>query len=153
MNPVLVKDNIIIPALVAIESYSEDAVDLVWKTGAAESSYKNIRQIGGGPARSWFQMERATHDDIWSNFLGSSRRMYLVDGLRDLSRWPGDFGEMENNPFYAAAMCRIHYLRVPERLPDKNSLVAQAHYWKEHYNTHLGKGTIGGFMEDVTAVL
>ena len=152
MNPVLVKDHVIIPALVAIDSYSEEAVELIWQTGAAESLYKTTRQIKG-PARSWFQMERATHDDIWTNYLGPSSRQYLVDGLQELSRRPGDFGEMENNPWYAAAMCRIHYLRVPEALPEVDNTIGQAHYWKDHYNTKFGKGTIGGFLEKVTAVL
>jgi len=36
-------------------------------------------------------------------------------------------------------MCRIHYLRVPEPIPD--TIQGQAAYWKMHYNTELGAGT------------
>jgi len=41
---------------------------------------------------------------------------------------------------YACAMARIHYLRVPERLPSAMDVDGLARYWKAHYNTHLGAG-------------
>ena len=39
---------------------SEDARDLIYKTGKAESGYKTLQQYGGGPALGFFQMEPAT---------------------------------------------------------------------------------------------
>ena len=46
-----------------------------------------------------------------------------------------------------AALCRLHYRRVPSGLPKAGNLEAQAKYWKEFYNTKLGKGTIEHFIE------
>lgn len=152
MNNEFVKKHVIIPALQAINSYSDDRLDMVFVTGAAESLYQHVRQIGGGPARGYWQMEQATHDDLWRNFLGQSSRRHIVNGLAYLSKRPGVPYELEVNPWYAAAMCAIHYMRFPEPLPKAGNRMAQAVYWQEYYNTHEGKGTIGGFLEKVTQV-
>jgi hypothetical protein len=134
-----------------INCYSDDAESLVFNTGAAESLYEHVRQIGG-PALGWWQMEPATHDDIWSNFLRATSRQYLIDGLTQISGRIGIADEMVKNPWYAAAMCRIHYLRVPKALPAFHDFPGQAAYWKKYYNTPLGAGTEGGFLEKVAAV-
>ena len=39
---------------------SDDAVELVLVTGIVESGYKYLRQLGDGPARSFWQVEPAT---------------------------------------------------------------------------------------------
>jgi hypothetical protein len=39
-------------------------------------------------------------------------------------------------------MCRLHYRRVAEPLPAAKDTEAMAAYWKAHYNTPLGKGTV-----------
>ncbi len=151
MNNENIRKHIITPALQAINSYSDDRLDMVFVTGAAESLYQHVRQING-PALSWFQQEPATHDDIWSNFLGHTKRQHLVRGLSYLSKRPGMYQELEANPFYAAAMCAIHYMRFPEPLPKTGNRMDQAVYHKKYYNTHKGKSTIGGFLERITEV-
>lgn len=40
---------------------------------------------------------------------------------------------------YQIIMARIHYRRVKAALP--TDVAGQAQYWKDHYNTKLGKGT------------
>lgn len=113
-------------------------------TIAQESAMgRYLVQLGSGPALGICQMEPATHNDIWSNFL--KYRSHLVKYIEDISvdRTPE---EMVWNLYYAVAMCRIHYLRVPERLP--NNLEGYAYYWKKYYNSHLGKGTEQEFIEN-----
>ena len=151
MNNSNIKKHIITPALQAINSYSDDRLDMVFVTGAAETLYKHVRQIKG-PALGYWQMEPKTHDDLWRNFLGHFKRRKLVDGLSYLSKVPGDFHQLEVNPWYAAAMCAIHYMRFPEPLPHTGDRMSQAEYHKEYYNTHKGKSTIDGFLEKVTEV-
>jgi hypothetical protein len=56
-------------------------------------------------------------------------------------------GTMQVNDRYAAAMCRIRYLRVPAPLPAPDDIQAMANYWKEHYNTPLGAGTPEEFLD------
>ena len=155
-----VRDKIIQPALVAINNYSLAAKQLVLAVGQGESLYKNTRQIASygppiiyGPARSYFQMEKATHDDLWKNYLGYPKRQTLLDGLRKISDHPGDVEELVNNQVYAAAMCRIFFLRVPAALPAANDWTGIAEYWKKFYNTIHGKGTVNEFLVKIKPVM
>jgi len=148
MNP-LAREHIILPALCAIQSYCPNSESLLDNTAIVETGYRYVRQING-PALSWWQMEPRTHDDLFANFLGSSGRQYLLDGLNELSSHVGNARELEVNPWYAAAMVRIFFLRFPEPLPDQDDLKGQAHLWKRKYNTMQGAGSEGDFLERVT---
>ena len=53
--------------------------------------------------------------------------------------------EMTGNLYYATAMCRVHYRRVKEPIP--NTVIGQAQYWKRYYNTPLGKGTEENYIQ------
>jgi len=151
MNNWYIRNCVITPALQAINSYSDDRLDMVFTTGAAETLYKNVRQIGGGGALSWFQIERKTHDDLY-RFLGQTSKKHILDGLIDLSLGATNFNTLEVNQWYAAACCAIRYMYTPKPLPKAGMIAAQAEYWKLFYNTPEGKGTVGGFMEKVTEV-
>lgn len=54
---------------------------------------------------------------------------------------------------YATAMARLVYYRRPEPLPEAHDLDGLARYWKAHFNTDLGAGTVEGFLSKVTPVL
>lgn len=49
------------------------------------------------------------------------------------------------NLLFQAAVCRLIYLRVSEKIP--NDLAGMANYWKKYYNTSKGKGTPEKFIE------
>ena len=125
---------------------SDDARSLIYGTGKAESGYKTLQQYGGGPALGFFQMEPATCRDIWDNYV-----MYRPKYRDKLYALGFDEGALEfcllSNVGLQAALCRLHYRRVPSPLPKADNLEAQAKYWKEFYNTRLGKGTIEHFIE------
>src|SRR5208282_4639211 len=57
------------PALTILGKGGLAAEQLVLGTGIQESLLVERVQSGGGPARGLFQMEHATHDDCWSNYL------------------------------------------------------------------------------------
>jgi hypothetical protein len=106
------------------------------------------RQLSGGPALGLYQMEPATHDDIWMHFLSS--RPELDAALRDMFT-PAD-GQIDSSLLelddgYATAMARMHYFRGRQALPPAGDAGAQAAYWKRHYNTALGAGTVAAFLE------
>ena len=126
--------------------YSIHAENLILGTAAQESAYgKYTVQIGGGPARGIFQMEKATHDDIWKNFLKYKPRLAkLVLSISGLTE--PDFNALEINDIYACAMCRVHYFRVKEPIP--TTINGYAYYWKQFYNTPEGKGTISEFINN-----
>ena len=136
-------DDVVLP-VVGVLGGGKAAAQLVYRTGLAESGYKTTRQYGDGPALGYWQMEPVTHDDIWDNFLNF--RPELSDRLYGLC---GDNRNIELDPVYGCALCRVHYVRVPDPLPDVDDLEAQAAYWKQFYNTPLGAGTVHHFMEAV----
>lgn len=130
------------PAGAAVEN-------LLLGTALVESRLSWLRQRapggGLGPARGVFQVEPATHDDVWSNYLAF--RPELASTVRSLAsqRWPGgiaDFetrhGELATNLAYACAVARLIYRRSPLRIPDANDPVALAAMHKAAYNTALG---------------
>lgn len=137
------EDMVVGPALAEIGLDGAAARAIVLGTALQESGLRYLRQIGPGPALGPFQMEPATHDDIWSNFL--AYREPLADAVKGM-RVPGrGAGQMAWNLLYAAAMCRVHYYRVPARLPDPADADAMGAYWKNYYNTGLGSGTAAEF--------
>jgi hypothetical protein len=136
-------DCVIISVLDDLDLLTNAAVELVLGTAIQESHLTYLKQIGGGPAVGVFQMEPATHDDIYDNFLK------YHDDLKQLVSHlaiEGRAQEMMGNLYYAAAMCRVHYYRVSEALPDVGDIEAQAAYWKQYYNTPLGAGTVDEYI-------
>lgn len=141
------RDLIVDPVLEDLGLYNVAASELVMGTGIQESRFTFIKQIGGGPALGFFQMEPATHRDIHINFLGY--RDELRSKVAAIARYPAEIPAPEimiYNLRYAVAMCRVHYRRVREPLPTAGDLEGQAAYWKEFYNTPLGKGTVEEYV-------
>ena len=140
------RNDIVRPALEDTGMWSLDAENLVMGTAAQESRLKYIRQLGDGPALSLFQMEPATYKDIWDNYLSyredlSETILNAIDasGIPPATRLMWDLR-------FSAIMCRVHYRRVQEPLP--TDLPGMAQYWKDHYNTVLGAGTVEEFIEN-----
>lgn len=138
------RDTVLRPVLRSMNLASHSAELLLLGTIAQESNFKYVEQLGGGPGLGLYQMEPATHADIWMNWL-VHRRMWLerVQRWGNLE-WPSAKDLMWNHA-YATAMARIHYYRVKEPLPEATPIALGA-YWKRHYNTHLGAGTISQFV-------
>ncbi len=135
---------VIRPALELLDMGSPAAEALLLGTAAQESALgRYLHQLGSGPALGVFQMEPATYRDIWRNYI---RFRPQISG-RLAAYWP-----MEPEPEQmiidlrlAAVMCRLHYRRVPEPLPEANDVSALAAYWKRYYNTVAGMGTESQF--------
>lgn len=140
IDPSQLRELIIRPTLLQLGMYSDAAVSLVLGTAMHESHLSYLKQIGGGPALGLWQMEPNTHDDIWANFL--KYRTDLADTAKFIA---GDVKPSANhligNLWYACAMARIQYRRVSEPLPSNTPDDLTA-FWKKHYNTELGAGTI-----------
>ena len=126
---------------------TQAARKLVFETGMAESGYRNLEQIGGGPAISFWQIEIGTVEDIWENYviyrkpyIESLFRMGLIE--KDLTFC------LITNIALAVAFCRLYYRRKPGAIP--KSMPARAAYWLKWYNTGgvhgRGKGTVDHYI-------
>ena len=140
------RDYVIVPALTEIDMCSDAAVNLVFGTAATESDMgRYLHQKGGGPALGIYQMEPATHDDIWRNYLCYKPK--LAQKVREFHNDRYQSRDLIGNLWYATIMCRIHYYRSPMMLPDAQDLDSLAKMWKKVYNTELGKGKAEDFIE------
>lgn len=138
------RELIVRPALKDIGLWSQAAEDLVIGTAAQESILGTyIKQIRG-PALGIYQCEPETHADIIRWLKNNVRLCNVVDaavgGLRSNDE------RLMHDLRYATVICRLHYFRRPGAIPD--TLRGQAAYWKRHYNTHLGKGTIDQYVDN-----
>lgn len=148
---------VIRPTLKKLGLHSEAAEQLVIGTIWQESRGKYIKQLGGGPALGLAQMEPATHDDIWCNYL--AYKLTLASGITELVSMQSldddmlpDGNELMGNLNYAVAMCRVHYLRVKAPLPKAGDVEGMAAYWKQYYNTPLGAGKPQEFVENFPTI-
>ena len=124
------------------------AEELLLGTAMQESMcLKYRRQMRNGPARGYFQMEPATHNDIWNNYLKYRAKLAADVSSYLTSPTANKLDELEKNDKYAAAMARIKYMRAPAALPAQGDIKAQANYWKRYYNTLLGKGNPHEYMQ------
>ena len=130
--------------LLEIQLYSPESVNLILGTIAQESHLGIYIEQIQGPALGICQMEPATHDDIWDNYLNFKKELFNKIVL--LTTQGPNADEMRWNLKYAIAMCRVHYLRVPSPIPF--ALSGQAHYWKDHYNTYKGAGTVKQYISN-----
>lgn len=151
MNPQQLLDFIIRPTLSAMAG-KYDSIEsryLMLCTAAIESNCGYcIKQIGG-PALGPWQMEPATHEDIWTNCdvlkgYNSTPVRRVVYGLAPMGKC-GDEA-LTASPMYACAMARLKYAMDSKRLPlytGKPDLDIPAfyEYYKRVYNTEGGAST------------
>lgn len=147
IDPRQLTELVIRPVLERLGLASRAAEQLLLGTACQESQCgRYLHQLGNGPAVGIFQMEPATHSDIWENFLAGRKPLaWQVGWYLAPDRLP-NARIMIHNLGYAAAMCRVHYYRRPEPLPPAGDIEAQARYWKKWYNTPQGRGTVEEYL-------
>jgi hypothetical protein len=150
MTPAECRQKVIVPALNAIGLWSPAAEDVMLGTALQESGLRTTHQVGG-PALGLWDMEPATHDDIWRNFLAfraelSAKVKRLAVSAVALVQ------QLEQNHPYACAMARLKYYRSPAPLPAHGDIDGYAHLWKTVYNTAGGKGTEAEFIANWNAL-
>lgn len=139
------RDCVVAPTLRYLGLHSLAAEQLVLGTAVHESGLRYLRQLGGGPALGLFQMEPATHRDIWRNYL-AFKPVLAGRVLKMRALWATTERQLTNNAAYACAMCRLHYYRRREPLPKTGDAQALGWYWKRYYNTESGAGTATQFV-------
>ena len=136
---------VIRPTLEGLGLPSPAAERLLLGTALVESGLTYLTQIGGGPALGLYQVEPATHKDLYRNWLN-----FRPEWAAALERFivpaqpRGD--QLVWNLAYATAAARLIYYRRPEPLPMADDIQGLAQYWKAHFNTHLGAGSAEDFL-------
>lgn len=155
IHPTQLLRYVIRPTLAAMGTASAAAEALLLGTAAVESQLGRYLHQAAGPALGIYQMEPATHDDLWRHWLPARPvlRTQLLTWAADTGVLPPPADQLIHDLRYATAMARLHYLRVPAPLPPAADLPALAEYWKRHYNTHLGRGTPEKFLRAWAALV
>jgi hypothetical protein len=140
------------PALAALGLWSAAAENLLCGTAAHESGgLRFLDQVTGsdtpGPAHGIFQIEPATHADVFDTFLSAARFADLRARLLSLRLpRPDMHTQLAANLAYAAGVARAIYYRDPEPLPAAVALPALGAYYKRVYNTRAGKATAADWL-------
>ncbi len=137
--------HVIRPVIQQLGMWSQAAENLLVGTAVQESGLRHLRQLNDGPARGLFQIEPATHDDVWENFLEYQDELRVKAAVL-LAPAPPQIDQLVTNLGYACAIARLIYYRRPEPLPGADDIEGLAHYWKRHFNTEAGAGTVPEFI-------
>jgi hypothetical protein len=138
--------------LSAIGAKTNEAVDLLMLTAAQESNLGEYITQRGGPALGIFQMEPATLYDLYNNYLRYfPSRADFLKSFRTACSLEMD---LTGNLLFQIAAARMQYLRKKGNIPVKKDygddygyVESLAKYWKKHWNTDLGRGTVAGAVQ------
>ena len=127
------------PTLTHLALWSQAAENLLVGTALKESGLRYLKQIGGGPALGLYQIEPATHMDLFDNYLRwrpTKKCSLMTVAVPDV-----DLNhQLITNLAYATGVARLIYYRVSEAMPDADDIEGLAAYWKTYYNTIHGAG-------------
>ncbi len=137
------------PTLHDLGLWSECAENLLLGTAAVESHMGHKLHQEQGPALGIYQIECATHDDLWQNYLNWHQDLAnrIMGFASQRSAKAGLERDLVVNLAYATAIARAIYSRVGEELPPADDPEALGAYWKKHYNTEKGRGSVEHFVE------
>lgn len=150
------KTLIVKPTLEYLGLYSEAAANLLMMTYAVESNIAGqtrLQQVNG-PALGIYQIEPATHNDVYQHFLNYPGRHEFRNKIATMTSFGAGLNLFEDEPVpaemddqlvtnlqYTTAIARIIYYRDKEALPEADDIDGLAKYYKRVFNTPLGKSS------------
>ena len=158
INPGHFRYYVVRPTLQAMKMWSQSAENLMMGIAAAESNLGEfLRQHGNGPAVGVFQIEPTTAADVIFRYLDERESLddQFQDAFRLLDDDDLDWSQVELDEIseklvtdlrFSCAVARVRLWMVPEPLPAAHNIPGLARYWKQHYNTAGGKGTVDKFI-------
>src|ERR1041385_1269277 len=139
---------VIRPALKQMDAYSSAAEQLVIGTAAKESACGfYLHQMGEGPACGIWQMEPATYQNCWNEYLIDHpvTKRLILSSCGYAFAPPAD--RLITDMKLAAMMCRVKYLWISHALPAFGDITAQAYYWAKYYNGNPVTGLPARYIE------
>lgn len=133
---------IIKPALIDLVMFTDDAMELLVFTCATESMGGTYLKQVKGPALGIYQMEPATYNDIWQNYIKNNNSISLMLATNFGIHTMPDEDRLIYDLRFASAMARLHYARIPEKLPMAADTIGIWNYYKRNYNTAMGAADV-----------
>lgn len=120
----------------------ETAKEMIIETAIAESGLGQIEDKTVAAGMGLTQFDELPFNDIKNRSM-KLRSKILKDLKVDISLV--EWNELRHNSFLALLFTRLHYWLKGDPIP--RTIEERAAYWKLHYNTKLGKGTIEHYLE------
>lgn len=136
-------DFIVVPTLKITGLYSPSAANLLLGTAMIESNLDYLEQKGSGGAMSFFQIEEATHKDIYrymSRYDNAKLKEVLLS-CAFYTAWP-PVEALIHNMRWACIIARLKYHMEPAKLPEAEDVAGLSAYYKKYYNTAKGKAEL-----------
>ena len=93
----------------------------------------------------WLTTSKRDFKTTRENYYGLIKKRFKIDISEMLER------KELYKPLVAALLARVYLLTKPEKIPP--DMEDQAKYWKKHYNTEAGSGTVEKFKSDMKELL
>lgn len=161
------------PALELLEQFdprmnTEAAVTLVMGTAAQETLMGYYgKQLNRGPGLGPFSFEPDTNHSLWRHYLSRPEKRLLKELILSIVPEEAiitavdagyeyvyvDPAQLATNYLYSAVMTRLKYWPKSEPMPPASDIVAQGHYWNDHYNVNEKYGTVEEYVANFNKYL
>lgn len=118
------------------------AVQMILETAVAESGLGRIEDKTDGAGMGITQFDKLPFDDIRDRSKKLKSKI-LKDLNVDIEKV--EWNDLRYNPFLSLLFTRLHYWLKGDPIP--KTIEERAAYWKLHYNTKFGKGTVEHYLE------
>ncbi len=123
------------------------AVYLLCETAAAETQFGTYADpTPNGAGRGLYQCDELPFKDTINR--ASQKDIDAIKTAFDVHLKLIEWDDLTYSPLLATIVARLHYKLRPGAVPQ--SLKGRAEYWKKHYNSVLGKGTVEHYLESAS---
>ena len=118
------------------------AIQMILETAVVETGLGRIEDTTVNAGMGLTQFDKLPFDDIKQRNYHLRKKIY-EDLKVDIHLI--DWNDLRYNSFLSLLFTRMFYLLKNEHIP--KTIEERAAYWKLHYNTKLGKGTVEHYLE------
>lgn len=121
----------------------EEAVLLLCETAAAETLCGTLPdRTRNGAGRGLCQCDEVPFYDTTKR--AAQADVIALEKAFDFNLRELKWNEITYSPLLAMVLCRLHYKLRPGAIP--RTMEARGEYWKKHYNTVLGRGSVKDYV-------
>jgi len=126
------------------------AVRLLLETAAQETHVGQFRDPSpDGAGRGLCQVDAIAFVDVIQRT--PEKDFALIKAAFGIDMRQVDHDDLDFSPLLSFIVCRLFYKRIPEAIPA--AIDARGAYWKKYYNTYLGKGSVGEYVDNALRFL
>lgn len=120
------------------------AVYLLCETAAVETQYGSYADpTPNGAGRGLMQCDEIAFRDVINR--ASAKDITSIKAAFDIDLKIVEWNDLNYSPLLAMIIARLHYKLRPGAIPQ--TVKGRAAYWKQYYNTVLGKGTVEHYLK------